>query len=115
MKEFGTNLLLKVQKVAVFTGAGQRNFGKEDYYFWRSPEMVLVKFSAPFTQDAEMLTMEQAKKRNTLLPIGVLTQHCNSHQRIHVQINANLLARVLCELGLTLTQCARFHICKTVS
>ncbi len=44
-----------------------------------------------------------AKKWNTLLPMGVFTQHCKQHQRICMQT----CIRVLYELGLRLLCCEK--------
>ena len=59
---------------------------------------VRTLYKGPFTQDMEVLANAACKKWNTLLPMGVFTQHCQQHRRICVR--TCLLD--LCELGLVL-------------
>ncbi len=61
-----------------------------------SPEPSAFTLSQfPFTQDAEVLANVARKKWNTLLPIGVFTQHCKQLQATSKDLQANLRANLL--------------------
>ena len=63
--------------------------------FEHSWSFISFELKFPFTQDAEVLPNVARKKWNTLLPIGVFTQHCKQLQATSKDLQANLRANLL--------------------